>query len=218
MYPVTGTVGGDPFTNYGGKRMQFWLPLSGKAALIACDGVQILGSVFGTGIAGDNQQWFKHFAVRSGNKELLSVQVRDATRVSDLRHHPETDEVDVGVEKHTAAAPAVHTGMPLNILNVTAAGHAVSGTGTGSAGAVSYAISRSGAAEAVTVTVRGTQFTLFSSVARKFVGAKAAAFVHVDLKFTKITPTECAGPLPEIWGVHPMSEDTVKLLQPPQHY
>lgn len=221
VYPGTGSLGGDPFTSYGGKKAQFWLPLSGTTPLIACNGMQLRGAVFGTGITGDKQQWFRRFAVYSEDRELLSVQV------GGQEHAPihgsdqvEPDAVDVSVEKHPGSAAAstigdVSAGSPLCVLNVTATGHTV-GTGAGAAGALSYVVSKAKQVETVAVSVRGTEFTLFSSVARKFTGAKAAAFVHVDLKFTKIAPAECSGPLPEIWGVQPMSEETAKMLQPPQ--
>lgn len=222
MIPGTGSLGGDPFTSYAGKKAQFWLPLSKTSALISCNGMQLRGAVFGTGVAGDKQQWFSRFSVHYGDSELLSVQLREQTpAAAHGSDQLEVDGVDVSVEKHSAAGaspvsviPAA--GSPLRVLNVTATGRTVWGSGAGSAGALSYVVSRAGKAETVAVTVRGTEFTLFSSVARKFTGAKAAAFVHVDLKFTKIAPAECSGPLPEIWGVQPMSEGTAKMLQPPQ--
>lgn len=216
-------MGGDPFTSYEGRRAQFWLPTSKATTVITCDGMHLRAQVFGSGIAGDNQQWFHGFVVELFGAEMLNVHVREhASMHNALRPHKD-DGVDIGVETVSAVSAlraqrhSAIAGEPLNVLNVTVAGRDVRRTGAGEAGALAYTVSRADSTEAVAVKVGRTEFTLFSSVAQKFAGAKAAAFVHVDLKFTKIAAGDCSGPLPEIWGVKPMTEATAQMLQPPQH-
>lgn len=225
-------VGGDPIVFYNGKRTQFWTQPGQSPELIRCGAWGLHGTAFD---GAERSQWFRRFEVRHEGKAVAEVSVpAGAPRASgaraDVPASQQAAEVDVTVETQPliaanaagAAAPE-NTTLPSTLIAV-ADGQRLVRTGDRIAGAhgmnVSIAYNREYAGfryHTATFDTEDLSFSVSSAPAGKMKSiAESVKYMHLDLKFTHLNVHECFGVLPEIWGVHPMSGGTAKMLLPPE--
>lgn len=228
---------GDPFTSYGGKSTQFYMPLRRKMGLLACGKLELHGRAMGSSVPGDHQQWFDMFTVQHGGKHILTVETRATAPLSSssgtvASSAENAKGVDIGVigrkdrVKVALERLAGVQNRALSTLAVRIEGNALAATATATAagGAVNVTVAQdtarrigSGYVETVVVDADGVSMQMQSSAATKFTTeADRIRYMHIDLAFAQLNATACTGPLPEIWGVRPISAATARLLLPPQ--
>lgn len=73
-----------------------------------------------------------------------------------------------------------------------------------------------GYAESVIISAGDVDMQMQSTMAHKFPSEiDRIKKMHMDLVFTRVDGNVCAGVLPELWGIRPMSRSTARLLMPP---
>lgn len=230
-------VEGDPFTSYGGKSTQFYMPLRNRMGLLACGKLELHGRAMGSSVPGDHQQWFDMFTVQHGGKHVLTVETRATAPLSagsgaaassmedakgvDINVLAKKDRVKVALERLSDVQ-----NRALSTLAVSIEGNALAATAaaTAAGGAVNVTVAQdtarrigSGYVETVVIDADGISMHMQSSTATKFTTeADRVRHMHIDLAFAQLNATACTGPLPEIWGVRPISAATARLLVPPQ--
>jgi hypothetical protein len=227
-------MNGDPFTSYNGKTTQFYMPLQVDTRLMTCGDFELFGRAMPSGVLGDSQQWFERVEVRSGDRQLVGVEVRDAARaVPDsaatlFSDNKESTDIAVTPAKRVASAldrlrKEQAEKSALTTLSVTVNGEEAKSTGWLRAAALNVTVAQDAAriglgyVETVDVDSDDIAMQVRSSVAGKFASeADRVRKMHLDVKFTDLNATACAGVLPEIWGVRPMSRSTAQYLVPPK--
>lgn len=232
-------VSGDPYTGYGGKRTQFYLPAQKLVRLATCAGLEIEGSVMPSRLAGDASQWFDSFRVSLGGEEVLRVAVSHASPLpapAPAISGRAADAADVSVETQARAAAGAEegfgesrAGLPLTTLNASVAGHRAPSTAARVAapGGAEVSLLRhsdarigGGWVERAAVDAPGVALQITSAAAGKFANAAdRVRHAHLDMRVRRLDARYekyCEGPLPEMWGLRPMTAETARLLQPPQ--
>jgi len=206
--PWSGFVGDDPITFYKNVMRKFWLPEGRLVPLLRTPELQLLGVATTVG----SEQYIKRLAIHGpANETVLQVAIRDGL-----------DTFKSG----DADSDAFET------LNVTlgdwADGYHMASLPSKDAYAhrwqsLAFAFQRLadaqiGEARAEMAVVGGESATvlIMSVAAGDLEGQLAARHAHLDFVLQMKRRDTCEGILPEIWGVKPMSDHTLTLLDPPE--
>lgn len=178
--------------------MQFFLSLHHDTLLLSCGDVKLHGSVMGTGIPGDHQQWFEEFRVLLSGKEKLRVRIDP---FGNLTTSSNLSTIAVFIEGSAVrqVVEIVYDGFEINV----AQNQAVRIGG--------------GFSETVHFSAGPTQLEITSAVATKEQSTTLQLkYMHLDIGFASLNTTMCTeGVLAEIWGTAPISNTTAMMLRPP---
>jgi len=204
-------VSGDPFTSYGGKTTQFYLPLGVEHTLLTCPNVELRGRTKHSGVPGDTQQWFDHFTVLTGQAGHQNTVTVGLNAVS------ASGTASTAGDRVVAALQKFRTAAQLEVLNLAVDGVAAAGGAVlpQLAGGWKVEAKHIGHTEVVALAAGDVKVRLQSAIAAKFAAAEdKLQHMHIDVEFDGLDAKACAGVFPEMWGVVPMSNSTERLLTP----
>lgn len=202
------SIAGDPITWWGNRRVEFDLPLSKITTLLRMPDFEVSAAPFqGTG----GEQWIGRVVIKSTatGENLLQVDaIRDVSKFDrDTIQHQSRYSWETMI-------PIVSSGPHTFVDNQ----FVLPGTGSPATySKLSCKFKRFEACrEAIVIFGRFARVMIVSSSAKAWYGDVAAALenIHLDLDVFDFTNTTFLdGPLPEMWGIRPMTATTEKLIK-----
>lgn len=155
----------------------------------------------------------KEGLVKIAEDKIASILTRAALLVSEKR----TNEVLNAAQQQSQKQPGT-----LSTIAVTVQGVELSSPAKMQAGALNVTVKQdiskhigNGYAESVAVQHNTVEMEVKSALVTKVVNeTKTLQTLHLDMVISNIDASLCTGPLPEIWGIRPMSRSTAKFLIP----
>eukprot|EP00931_Biecheleriopsis_adriatica_P096474 TRINITY_DN7011_c0_g1_i1.p1 TRINITY_DN7011_c0_g1~~TRINITY_DN7011_c0_g1_i1.p1 ORF type:complete len:487 (+),score=49.23 TRINITY_DN7011_c0_g1_i1:47-1507(+) len=206
--PTPGVVSGDPVTWFGNRRAEFELPLNQLTQLLELPDLQVLAAPF---LGSSGEQWIGRVLVqdRSTLETLVHIDVHRDLMDFDrkvLTNEGREDFETMSVLINKKACSELHQ-MQFKCAD-------------GIWGLISKIDCKFErhlpCRETVVVTSKVMKIAITSSPAREYYGLTQEAFRHVHLDIDAFDmPSEkhlIQGALPEMWGLHPISPQTRKLL------
>lgn len=207
------TTGGDPVTFYGNVRREFLLEPGQLTELLDAKDVKIFGSVF----ASENkEQWFERFLVTT-LEDLTVLDIRIKKRI-DLFNRSAASAgalgtLDVEVAGGHGTVPLL--AMPRENLDLHGIPVGFWKMRKGWLPVLETRIGREHR-ECAELNVPALHLAICSSAATEYFGWQrelSIRYAHLDLIISRIRdPKALTGPLPELWGLHPLSEATRAML------
>lgn len=204
---AAGFVGDDPLTLFGDVTKQFWLPDQTLVQLLATPELRLLGSAVGFG----SEQWINRLIVAGpAGEEVLQVTIRSDIASYKPDEAPSDDFATLNVTLEWLG------GVPLKAIPPPEA-YAYTWN------SVVFAFARLphfkiGEAPAEVIVVEGTsaRIVITSTAAGSFDGDQAhlaAKYAHLDFVLHMKQRDTCEGILPELWGLKPLSNETLAMME-----
>jgi len=206
------SAGGDPVTRFENRETRFWLATDVLTYVFKQLSYTIFyraGPARATSDPRRRGDWVVEAEVRLGGTRPETIHI---------------EMVDPDLLNGETAFPVLGANLTTIRLSVGDK-QLVVGNHSLSAGAVSISVAPlgkssrigNGFVERVEIKGDGIHVRFTSAKAQKFSDeAKQVKALHLDCEFVKFNRTAARGPLPEMWGLQPLSTETMLLLVPPK--
>eukprot|EP00931_Biecheleriopsis_adriatica_P096476 TRINITY_DN7011_c0_g2_i1.p1 TRINITY_DN7011_c0_g2~~TRINITY_DN7011_c0_g2_i1.p1 ORF type:complete len:528 (+),score=60.93 TRINITY_DN7011_c0_g2_i1:75-1658(+) len=212
----TGSVSGDPVTWYGNRRAEFELPLNKLTTLLTMPDVELLAAPFE---GAQQEQWIGRIVLRSKNSQQRST-LENLETLLQIDVHRDLQFFDRKSLTHEGREDLETMSALLNNQACGELRHMQFECAGGIWGVVSKVDCKFQrhlpCREAIVVGTKLMKISISSSPAREYYGSTPEAFrhIHLDIDAFDISSEKdlIQGALPEMWGFHPITPETRKLL------